>query len=122
MSTQAPPVIYVCDDDDGILDVMTIVLEEAGFTVIQKTDGRAVMADIGNDLPDLLLVDLWMPTVGGEELTKKIKSNQELAHIPVIIISANRNTETIATAAGADGFLAKPFDIDELVALVRKFV
>jgi DNA-binding response OmpR family regulator len=114
--------VFICEDDDGILDVMTIVLEEAGFRVVQMHDGHQVLAEIQRLQPAIVLLDLWMPTISGAELTRHLKKNAATAAIPVLLVSANRDTERIARDSGAEGFLAKPFDIDELVHTVRRLI
>jgi len=70
--------------------------------------------------PDLILLDHVLPKEPGGDYCKRIKTNKETTHIPVIIISANMNVDRIANNACADGYVAKPFDIDELVSTIEK--
>ena len=112
--------ILICDDDEGILEVVKIVLEEKGYNVIPLSDPEKVHVTVKKVHPDLILLDLWMPILNGDTITKMIKEDKEIKHIPVIIISANKDTATIAGQIGANNFLPKPFNIDELEQIVEK--
>jgi two-component system, OmpR family, alkaline phosphatase synthesis response regulator PhoP len=117
-----PKTILVCDDDPGILDVTTLVLTEQGYNVVALPTSADIFKTIAQVMPDVVLLDLWMPEVSGEEITKKLKSKVKTRKIPVIIISASRDTEKIAKLAGANDFLCKPFNITELEEKVAQFV
>jgi DNA-binding response OmpR family regulator len=113
--------VLICDDDEGIVDVATIILKDAGFRVVPVTSSLAVIDTVKNVKPDIILLDLWMPDLSGEELTVKLKKDPTTSSIPVILVSASRDTENIATRSGANDFIKKPFDIDELEQYVRKY-
>jgi DNA-binding response OmpR family regulator len=113
--------ILLADDDPGILDAISMMLEDAGYEVETSVDG-AIVQDMREEVPDLLLLDIWMSGMDGREICKKLKSQKKTKHIPIIIISANRDTDRIAREAGADDFLAKPFEMDELLAKVAKYL
>jgi len=113
--------VLICDDDEGIVDVATIILRDAGFKVVPVTSSLAVIETVRSVKPDVILLDLWMPDISGEELTIQLKKNPETTTIPVILVSASRDTENIATKSGANDFIKKPFDIDELEQYVRKY-
>lgn len=106
--------IVVCDDDTAIVEVIAIVLEEKGYTVFALTNPREVMATIEREKPDLVLLDLWMPGIGGDKLARMIRQNAETTDLPVILISANKNTPQIAEEVEATDYISKPFDIEEL--------
>ena len=72
-------------------------------------------------MPDLILMDNWLPDMSGIEATKLLKANPQLKDIPVIYFSANSNISELANQAGADDFLAKPFDIDLFEKTVKKY-
>lgn len=113
--------VLICDDDEGIIDVASIILSDAGYDVIAITESREVLSLATKSNPQLILLDLWMPNMSGEEVTKELKQNPKTSNIPIIIISASRNTEDIARRIGADHFICKPFDIDELEKVVKKY-
>lgn len=112
--------IVVCDDDEGILEVVKIVLEDKGYNVVPLSNPEKVTDTIKKVNPDLVLLDLWMPILNGDTITKSLKQNSETKDIPVIIVSANKDTSAIAKETGADSFLCKPFNIDELEQVVEK--
>ncbi len=114
--------ILICDDDEGIIDVMRIVLEAKGYLVKQLTQSRDIFKIINNWKPNLILVDLWMPEVSGNEIVKELKKNPSTKHIPIILVAAHRRTPEVAQDCGADGYLAKPFDISDLENIVEQYI
>lgn len=113
--------ILVADDDPGIVDVMQIVLEDEGYDVITTMNGEQII-DLCEQNPDLIFIDIWMSGIDGNIICKKLKADERLKHIPVIIFSANKNTRSISMECGADGFLSKPFELQELLTLTDKLI
>ncbi len=113
--------ILVADDDVGILEVMTLMLEGAGYDV-ETTFGAKTEGRVLTYAPDLLLLDIWMSGTDGRSICKKLKSKKRTAHLPIIMISANKDTEKIAKEAGADNFISKPFEMEHLLSMVKKYV
>ena len=113
------PKIMIADDDPAILDATSMILQDEGYAVEVTTDCGKLHTTTSK-LPDLLLLDIWMSGLDGRDICKFVKQNKRTRHIPVIMISANRDTEKIAREVGAEDFIAKPFDIDELLAKVEK--
>lgn len=112
--------ILVIDDDRSILEVVKIILEENGYEVSTISNASFIEKTLQNKLPDLILVDIWMAGYDGRDVTQQLKSQKETSHIPIIVISAHNETQKIAKDAGADGFLEKPFDIEDLLSVVQK--
>jgi CheY-like chemotaxis protein len=69
-----------------------------------------------------VVIDLWMPALSGDQVVASLRQNARLKETPVIVISASSDGRQIAFAAGADEFIAKPFDLDNIIATVRKFI
>ena len=113
--------ILVADDDEEVLHVLDTMLTTAGYSVTTMIQGEQVLA-IKKNLPHLILLDIWMAGIDGREICKHLKDQSSTKHIPVIFISANRDTEEIATYAGADDFIYKPFDMDDLLQKVAKYL
>ena len=109
----------IADDDPAILDATSMILVDEGYDVETTTDCHKLHI-LKSQLPDLLLLDIWMSGLDGRDVCKFVKKNKRTSHIPVIMISANRDTEKIAKEVGAEDFIAKPFDITELLAKVEK--
>lgn len=112
--------ILVADDDPAILDSIKLILEEFGYEVDTTVDGETIYK-METEYPDLLLLDIWMSGQDGREICKYLKKEAHTKHIPIIMISANRDTAMIAKEAGADDFLAKPFEMDELIQKVEQY-
>jgi len=111
--------IIICDDDEGIIDVLEMILEEVGHTVISVNDSLKVQSVIDKEQPDLLILDLWMPRLSGQEVLRQLRSNSGHDKLRVIVISASRDGEQIANTAGANQFIAKPFDLNNILDSVN---
>lgn len=114
--------IMVCDDDDGILEVLEMMLEVEGYTVFTENNSTNLIKHINQTLPDLLLMDLWMPVLSGDQLLRTIRGTKELEDLPVLILSASVDGNEIATNSGADGFIAKPFDMDDVSLKIQNLL
>lgn len=106
--------ILVFDDDKAILEIFTIVLESAGYNVKISATSHDIIEKVSESNPDVVIMDNWIPDIGGVEATKLLKSHPDYKHIPVIYCSANNDVESLANRAGAETYLSKPFDLDEL--------
>jgi len=117
--------ILVIEDDKDIRDTIVYILEEEAYEVIPSEDSK-ILKSIDSIKPDLILLDNWLTDwksdANGQQLSKELKSNAATSHIPVIIISAVSNIKEIAEAGQADGYLRKPFDLHELVDIVKKHI
>jgi two-component system, OmpR family, alkaline phosphatase synthesis response regulator PhoP len=114
--------VLICEDDEGIIELAEIVLEEAGYNVVTEMNSQNIYNVIERVKPDLLLVDLWLPGISGDVITRHLKEQESTKNLIIIVMSANKDTEKIAHDAGADAFLAKPFDIAALEAIVTKYL
>ncbi|MCD0478786.1 response regulator [Chryseobacterium sp. LC2016-29] len=114
--------IMVCDDDQGILDVIQMLLETENFTVFTEIHSPNLISNIKSNSPDLLLLDLWMPFMAGDEVLKTIRLSEDIKDLPVIVLSASVDGSDIAEDAGADAFVAKPFDMNDLISKVRSLL
>ncbi len=109
----------VADDDPGILDAVCIMLEFEGYKVCCTANGAEIL-NMHSDLPDLLLLDIWMSGIDGRDICRQLKQNSSTNKVPVVLISASRDIEQSALAAGANDFLAKPFDINDLINKIEQ--
>jgi CheY-like chemotaxis protein len=116
-----PPVksIFIFDDDEDILSICSYILEEKGWMVYTSTDCNDVIQKVTETRPAVILMDNWIPDEGGVVATQKLKASNELKQIPVIYFSANSDIATIADQAGADTYLAKPFDLLDLESVIN---
>lgn len=109
------------EDDEGISGVMKIILEENGYNVKLCAAGKAIQKKVIKYSPNLILLDISMPGIDGREVTLLLKRNQDTKSIPIVVVSALNETKKIARDIGADDFLAKPFAMDELITIVKKY-
>lgn len=110
--------ILICDDDEDILSICTYILEENGWEVHTRNHCKNIVETVEEIMPHIILMDNWIPDVGGIKATQSIKATPALNQIPIIYFSANNDVKALAKVAGADNFLAKPFDIEELEKMV----
>jgi len=115
-----PPWILVADDDPVIRDVWTTTLRQAGFRAAYARDGAEALERLRTLLPDLLILDLRMPELGGEALLQLIRERPALARIPVLIISGFLDEEPLSTQGlHIVGRLRKPQPLAAVVDAVR---
>lgn len=117
-----PPVkkkLLIVDDESTILDAVTDILEDEGFAVETAIDGETGLRKLAGDLPDLVLLDIWMPGLDGLEVLKRIKAGWPF--LPVLIMSGHGTIETAvkATKLGAYDFIEKPLSYEQLVLTIR---
>ncbi len=111
--------ILLADDDEGIVDSITMMLEIVGYQVSSTYDGDKVIPGL-QESPDLVILDTWMSGVDGREVCKAIKSNPATSHIPVLMISASHEIKESALAVGADQFISKPFEMNEFLSIIER--
>ena len=113
-------ILYVEDNDDNVY-MLKNRLSRAGFTVIVATDGAHGIAMATSEQPDLILMDLTLPDIGGEEATRRIKADPATKRIPVIALTANAmaGDRDKAIAAGCDDFDTKPVDMPRLLGKIE---
>ncbi|GAA3958650.1 hypothetical protein GCM10022246_10230 [Pedobacter ginsengiterrae] len=106
--------ILIADDDEGIVDAVTMILQVMGYEVDFTYDGGAVLDAVKNK-PDLILLDIWMSGHDGRDICKQLKSDPDFKEIPILMISASRDIKQSALDAGANDFMEKPFEMDSLL-------
>ena len=112
--------VFIFDDNTDILELCTIILEDAGYEIKTSSTSNDIIAQVNAYVPDIIFMDNWLPDVGGIDATRALKNDEALKHIPVIYFSANNDVKSLAQQAGADGYLSKPFDIAALEDIVNK--
>ncbi|MFO0704094.1 MAG: response regulator [Patescibacteria group bacterium] len=113
--------VWVIDDDDGILDVVSVLLESEGFEPVVINNPASVNKRVQTEqLPDLVILDILMSGVDGRDVAKLLKTGDDTKNIPIIMMSADMRAEEKAREAMADDCIRKPFDIDDLLKKVYK--
>jgi two-component system cell cycle response regulator DivK len=112
-------ILYVEDNDDNAY-MLKNRLSRAGFTVIVATDGAQGVAMAASERPDLILMDITLPDINGEEVTRRLKADPKTKGIPVIALTANAmsSDKEKAIAAGCDDFDTKPVDMPRLLGKI----
>ena len=114
--------IIICDDNQDNLDVLEMLLGQEGYSVIKENNSTQIIQKIREQSADILLVDLWMPVICGDDIIKIIRTDSKLNKLPIIAFSASHDGEHIALKAGADYYISKPFDIDQMIATIKKLL
>jgi len=114
----APPTVLVVEDQDEIRGALRRVLEELGARVIEASTGEQGIALAADESPDLVVLDLGLPDVQGDEVCRAVRAT---SHVPIVVVSARHSEEEKVRLldAGADDYLTKPFGPAELAARVR---
>ena len=116
--SQGEKTILIVDDEPEILLFLEAAFGYAGYRVLTATTGERLFSLLARERPDLILLDMLLSGTDGRELTRQLKGQETTAQIPVLMISAHPRAEQEAQAAGADGFLSKPFGIKEILGRV----
>jgi len=113
--------VLVVDDDREVARLMRAYLEQAGFDVLVAYDGESAVHNLRREQPDLILLDLMLPDRDGYDITRLIRSDPNLAHIPIIMLTARIDVtdKIVGLEMGADDYVTKPYNPREVVARVR---
>ncbi len=113
--------IYSIEDDKDIAFIIKTALENASYEVVSFSDGESFLNEFKNKKPDLILLDMMLPKISGQEILKIIRKDSSNNNIDVIIISANKllNDKVDGLNLGADDYIEKPFEILELISRVN---
>lgn len=103
--------VLLYDDEADILEICKYILERKGYQVFAKETCANVIGDLKKILPDVVIMDNWIPDIGGVEATRLIKNDKDFKDTPVILFTANKDINRLVHEAGADAFIGKPFDL-----------
>jgi DNA-binding response OmpR family regulator len=118
------PTILVVEDDPVILDLLAVNFELEGYQVVRAVDGEEGLVQARRSRPDVVVTDVMMPKRSGLDLLRDIRADPELAPTPVILVSAKALASDVrdGLAAGADDYVTKPFEPDDLLVRVEKLL
>ncbi|MGB3467220.1 MAG: response regulator [Cyclobacteriaceae bacterium] len=103
--------ILLCDDDRDITSLMKIIIEGMDIEFACYNRIIDIISLVRNEKPNLILMDLWIPDIGGEKAIEELKTTEDTKDIPAILFSASDKIEQICDEIGADGCIRKPFDL-----------
>jgi CheY-like chemotaxis protein len=113
--------VLVVDDDVDIRETLTLVLEDEGYAVASASNGEEALAWLrANVRPNVILLDLMMPVMDGQEFRAEQRNDPELAQIPVIVITASGNAKDRVRSMGVAGMIQKPLALDTLLTTVAR--
>jgi DNA-binding response OmpR family regulator len=115
------PAILVVEDDPDLLALMEMILADTGRRVRTAREGQAALESAAEELPGLVLLDMRMPGMNGWDFAREFHARHGRP-CPIVVVTAAENARRWAEEIGADAWLAKPFDIDDVLALVDRFL
>jgi DNA-binding response OmpR family regulator len=112
--------VLVVDDEQGILELLVMVLQDAGYEVSAASDGREAIVRALQERPDVIVLDILMPGLDGWQTCEHLLSHDQTASIPIIFLTARARTEDQLRGwhAGCFDYITKPFEVDELLARI----
>lgn len=114
--------ILLVDDNEDIREAIQLLLEDEGYEIKAVGKGEYLERLDSKNLPHLILLDLLLANTNGGELGKKLKNTEVTKNIPLILMSAYPTAKKIAEENGIDEFIAKPFDNEDLLKLIKKYL
>lgn len=114
--------ISILEDDQGIREIVELIFLQEDYEVTGFANVNDFMSRKSGSLPDLFLLDVMLPDGNGLNVCEMLKSEEETSKIPVLMMSAHADLITMKNQCKADGFIAKPFDIDHLIDIVKKTI
>jgi len=113
--------ILIVDDEPEIVEVLRRFLERKGYEVLIAMDGEIALQRTKQDLPDLLILDLNLPKLSGEQVCREIRANELTKKIPIVMLTGKSSDadKVIGRVIGADRYLTKPFEIDSLLKVIN---
>jgi two-component system, OmpR family, response regulator VicR len=112
--------VLIVDDEEPVRGFLTMLIRDSGHRVVQAIHGGRALEVVEREKPDLVISDVMMPVLNGAELCRRLKARADTRHIPVILMSSSG--KQAADGAGADAFIAKPFELDEMESLVQRWL
>ncbi len=116
--------IFIADDEVDFVSTLRSRLEFEGFGVTTATDGKEALQRITQEKPDLILLDIMMPTMNGYQVCRELKGNADTSSIPILMLTAKsqESDKFWGKEAGADDYVTKPFDMDELIEKIGRLL
>jgi DNA-binding response OmpR family regulator len=111
--------VLVVEDDPDLLALVEMILRDAGYRVATAPDGRSALARVAEEMPALVLLDMRMPVMSGWEFAREFRARHGRA-APIVVVTAAENARARADEIGADGWLEKPFDLDDVLRAAER--
>ncbi len=113
--------VMIVEDDPAIRRLYSFLLSNSGYEVLEAEDGQTALERYNAEPCDLIITDMNMPRMGGMELVRELRANQADVHVIMVTAYGTPDTEKMAFRMGANEYIAKPFDFEELEGRVRAY-
>jgi DNA-binding response OmpR family regulator len=113
--------VLVVEDDPDLAMLVEMIVADAGYPVRTAADGAAALRRVGERMPGLVLLDMRMPVMNGWEFAREFRARHDHA-APIVVVTAAENARLRAEEIGADGWLEKPFDLSDVLAMIERFL
>jgi two-component system, chemotaxis family, chemotaxis protein CheY len=112
------------DDSASMRQMVAFTLESAGYRIVQAEDGEAALAKVAQARPDMVITDLNMPKLDGIGLIKRLRADPKMAGLPIVMLTteSEESKKQAGKAAGATGWIVKPFEQAKMIAVVQKLI
>lgn len=122
--TDDKALVMIADDEEDIKIILSMYLENMGYDIVTAYDGLDALACAKERKPDIILMDIMMPVLDGIEVTRQIKASEELKDIPVVMLTAAAHSGMVekAMAAGAEDYIAKPFEPEKVHEVIQNIL
>ncbi len=116
--------ILIVDDEVDLVETVRFRLEKEGYTVLVSQDGEDALNRARNESPDLILLDIMLPKLDGYKVSRLLKFDETYKHIPILMLTAKsqEKDKIIGMETGADEYITKPFEMDELMEKVKSYI
>ena len=116
--------VLIVDDEPDIVETLKFVLEIEGMNCKTAFDGEEALNKVKSEMPDLIILDVMLPKINGYKICRLLKFDSKYKEIPILMVTARSQEEdkVIGEETGADEYITKPFDIDDLVQKVKKYL
>ena len=116
--------ILVVEDEESLLKLESILLSSKGYSVTGVMDGRSALEEVRANRPDLVILDIMLPEIDGFEVCRQIKEDPETRQIPVLILTAKKNSQDLARGqqVGCDAYITKPFKSVKVLDKVQELL
>jgi len=113
--------VLVVDDDVDLLEMLELLLEGAGYRVVTAGEGREALQKVAQEMPGMILLDMKMPGMNGWQFAHEFRAKYDHC-APIVVLTAAEDARRRAEEIGAEGYLGKPFDIDDVIRIVGRHV
>jgi twitching motility two-component system response regulator PilG len=116
--------ILVVEDEESLLKLESILLSSKGYNVTGVMDGKSALEEVMAHRPDLVILDIMLPEIDGFEVCRRIKENPATSAIPVVMLTAKKNSQDVArgTEVGASAYLTKPFKSAKVIEVIEELI